>query len=353
MKDIYILLGVVLINWCIVGFGYGFVYGIKTIGRVWSLLIFTALCMCFYIVKWMVAAWQRRRHELHESKKSCRHGVSGGITRNRCVTCQKECEDDNHRREQERKRTQLLLKIKEAADSLRHEELKRLSMARVGKIDFLMTGTPREFEDTVAAMFEKIGYSVKQTPYTNDGGKDAIATKDGKKVLIECKRYDKDNLVGRPDLQKFYAAIMEEKADNGFFITTSGFARTALAYDYVRTNLIELVDGKTLAHMMIRAFPAASDSEKYRVMCLLCGCEVIFDLLAGESNKACCNNHLVDNDLHSDELSLKLVSGKMYCKKCGREMRQINGRRGDFWGCTGYPACRSTRNIGTTNRSSR
>jgi restriction system protein len=83
---------------------------------------------------------------------------------------------------------------------------------------------------------------VKQTPYSSDGGKDAIAMKDGKKVLIECKRYEKD-LIGRPALQKFYAAIMEEKAAKGIFVTTSGFARTALEYQYVRSNLIELIDG--------------------------------------------------------------------------------------------------------------
>ena len=236
-------------------------------------------------------------------------------------------------------------KIKEAADSLRSEEMKRLARARIGKLDFLMTSTPRGFEDIVAAMFKNLGYSVKQTPYSSDHGKDAIARKGSEKVLIECKRYDKNNLIGRPALQKFYAAIMEEKADKGFFVTTSGFARTALEYDYVKSSLIELIDGKTLAHMMIKAFPEDSDSEKYRVMCQQCGQEVIFDLEAGESQKACSNNHSVDNDLRSDMLSINSVSGKKYCEKCGREMRHIHGRRGDFWGCTNYPKCRFTQTI--------
>ena len=218
--------------------------------------------------------------------------------------------------------------------------MKRLAIARVSKKDFLLSGTPKEFEDTVAAMFEKLGYSVKQTPYSSDGGKDAIAMKDGTKVLIECKRYEKD-LIGRPALQKFYAAVMEEKADKGIFVTTSGFARTALDYEFVGSNLIELIDGTTLAHMMIRAFPESSDSEKYAVMCLQCGSRVMFDLLAGESHKMCPNNHPVNNDLRSGMLSLKLVSGKLYCDKCGREMLRVHGRRGDFWGCSGYPKCRS------------
>jgi len=152
-------------------------------------------------------------------------------------------------------------------------------------------------------------------------------------------------LIGRPALQRFYAAIMEEKADKGIFVTTSGFARTALKYEYVESNLIELIDGKTLAHMMMRAFPESSDSEKYAVMCLQCGSRVMFDLLAGESRKMCPNNHPVNNDLQSGMLSLKLVSGKLYCDKCGPEMRRVHGRRGDFWGYTGYPECRLTRPI--------
>jgi len=298
----------------------------------------------FSLISWSLTVWRRFRQAANESKKQCIHGVPGGETRNRCVTCVKNRDEDTKRRDIERQERQRLERIKEAAESLRHEEMKRLAIARVSKRDFLLSGTPREFEDTVAAMFEKLGYSVKQTPYSSDGGKDAIAMKDGMKVLIECKRYEKD-LIGRPALQKFYAAIMEEKADKGIYVTTSGFARTALEYQYVESNLIELIDGKTLAHMMICAFPESSDSEKYTVMCLQCGSQVMFDLLAGESRKMCHNNHSVNNDLQSGMLSLKLVSGKLYCDKCGREMQRVHGRRGDFWGCSGYPKCRSIMRI--------
>lgn len=299
--------------------------------------VYVSLCS---LISWSLAVWRQHRRAVNESKKPCLHGVPGGETRDRCATCLKNREEETKRREIERQERQRIERIKEAADSLRHGEMKRLAIARVSKKDFLMSGTPREFEDTVAAMFQKLGYSVKQTPYSSDGGKDAIAKKDDKKVLIECKRYEKD-LIGRPALQKFYAAIMEEKADKGIFVTTSGFARTALEYEYVKSNLIELIDGKTLAHMMIRAFPESSDSEKYAVMCLQCGSQVMFDLLAGEFRKMCPNNHPVNNDLQSGMLSLKLVSGKLYCDRCGREMRRVHGRRGDFWGCSGYPKCRS------------
>ncbi len=34
------------------------------------------------------------------------------------------------------------------------------------------------------------------------------------------------------------------------------------------------------------------------------------------------------------------------CPKCGGIMRLRHGKTGDFWGCTNYPACKGTRNIG-------
>ena len=33
------------------------------------------------------------------------------------------------------------------------------------------------------------------------------------------------------------------------------------------------------------------------------------------------------------------------CPECGKEMVIRTGRHGRFWGCTGYPQCRSTANI--------
>lgn len=32
------------------------------------------------------------------------------------------------------------------------------------------------------------------------------------------------------------------------------------------------------------------------------------------------------------------------CPRCGGEMRRRNGRYGEFWGCSGFPACRYTEN---------
>ncbi|WP_353251072.1 topoisomerase DNA-binding C4 zinc finger domain-containing protein [Salinisphaera sp. T31B1] len=38
------------------------------------------------------------------------------------------------------------------------------------------------------------------------------------------------------------------------------------------------------------------------------------------------------------------------CPKCGKPMRKRTGQYGSFWGCTGYPACTATVQIGSERR---
>jgi len=145
---------------------------------------------------------------------------------------------------------------------------------------------------------------------TNDFGRDIILRKDGKKIFVECKCYDWDNLVGRPSLQKFYGAMVSEKADGGIFVTTSDFTNTAKEFAK-GTNLIELINGATLASLMCRAFPEDSDENEYRVMCRECRQAVVFDLRKNVAEARCQNGHLIKNDFSTDSLD-KLISENPY-----------------------------------------
>ena len=52
-----------------------------------------------------------------------------------------------------------------------------------------------EFEEWIAMLFRKMGYVAYvsyKNKYGNDGGKDVIAQKDGDKIYIECKRWNKN-----------------------------------------------------------------------------------------------------------------------------------------------------------------
>lgn len=41
----------------------------------------------------------------------------------------------------------------------------------------------------------------------------------------------------------------------------------------------------------------------------------------------------------------KAAGGVRICPRCGQVMKRRNGKFGEFWGCSGYPACRHTENL--------
>lgn len=234
----------------------------------------------------------------------CVHGVAGGSTYNLCNECIKEKEKID-RIEKERVR---LEELKSSASEFKKEQIKILKLKQYGKLDYLYSLSPYEFEDAVADMYRRLGYIVEQTPYSNDHGKDGIAYKNNKKYVIECKRYSKENKVGRPPLQKFFAAMYEEKAVKGFFITTGFFADTA--YEYAKVNKIELINGTRLVQEMRKAYPEAND-DKIEVMCLECGDIVTFNMDQGEDQRKCCKNkHKVEKNITYEDLKSVQYTGK-------------------------------------------
>jgi hypothetical protein len=133
-----------------------------------------------------------------------------------------------------------------------------------------------------------MGYTVEQTPYVNDYGRDAILLKDGKKFLLECKRYGEGVSSGRPDLQKFHSAMTTDGAVSGFFVTTGRFTRDAREF---RPNPpIELIEGNQLVRMMFDSKSAAGDDDSYRSMCQQCE-EIVYHRLRAPQSVRCKNGH--------------------------------------------------------------
>jgi restriction system protein len=212
----------------------------------------------------------------------------------------------------------------------------------------MLKQTPFEFEVSVAKIFEALGYRTKVTPSSNDGGKDIIMYKSGKKYLVECKKYNRNNLVGRPELQKFFAAIVQEKAIKGYFITTSDFTTAALNYPVDVDDKVELFNGERLMELFHTAFPNQSTTFQYEMVCKECGDKVPF-VHPGKSEGFCSKGHQVISDIEdiikirSDEIN-KVKSRVVHCPKCSARMRKVWSRdnRQYFWGCTNYPTCRAT-----------
>ncbi|MEV6740290.1 restriction endonuclease [Streptomyces sp. NPDC051104] len=101
-----------------------------------------------------------------------------------------------------------------------------------GPVD-LETLDPDEFEQVTAALCERDGCTeVEVVGGAGDLGADVMATApDGRRVVIQCKRYGDTNRVGSQDLQRFGGTCFTvHGADVAIVVTTSGFTAPALEY---------------------------------------------------------------------------------------------------------------------------
>jgi len=91
--------------------------------------------------------------------------------------------------------------------------------------------SPRRFEELIAEVLMRKGYSVELTPVTRDGGKDIyVARKDDLGsflYLVECKHYEPTHKVGVSVIRDLYGVLSKEKATYGIVVTTSDFTKPA------------------------------------------------------------------------------------------------------------------------------
>ncbi|MFD3502994.1 restriction endonuclease [Streptomyces sp. NPDC058678] len=106
---------------------------------------------------------------------------------------------------------------------------------------------PEEFEEAIAALCERDGCShIELVGGAGDLGADILAlAPDGRRVVIQCKRYGDTHRVGSQDLQRFGGTCFTiHEADVAVVVTTSGF--TAPAVEYAEQCGIVCWDGPAL-----------------------------------------------------------------------------------------------------------
>lgn len=132
--------------------------------------------------------------------------------------------------------------------------------------------TPGFFEALVVELLVKMGYGGTQEDAgqaigkSGDGGIDGIIKEDrlGLDVIyLQAKRWEAT--VGSPEIQKFAGALQGRRARKGVFITTSDYSRTARDFAANIENKIILIDGETLADLMIEHGVAVSVAATYEI----------------------------------------------------------------------------------------
>lgn len=117
-------------------------------------------------------------------------------------------------------------------------------------MDRLKVMDGHQFEDFIAELLVKVGFSVKKTALLDDAEVSLIATFDNPilpvKYIIQCKKWLGN--VGHPEVKELYETIKNQKANGGAIIASSDF--TERAYQFVNGKNISLINGKELYEIL-------------------------------------------------------------------------------------------------------
>lgn len=127
-------------------------------------------------------------------------------------------------------------------------------------LERLHKNDPEFFEQAVLDLLLAMGYGgsfgrAVHTQLTNDGGIDGVIDQDAlglSRIYVQAKRYATNQSIGRPDIQGFVGALQGEQANQGVFLTTASFTRSAREYAKSVHSRVVLIDGPRLARLMIR-----------------------------------------------------------------------------------------------------
>lgn len=140
---------------------------------------------------------------------------------------------------------------------------------------FIMKQSPDFFESLVVKLLESMGYggtiegAGRVTQSSRDEGIDGIINEDKlgfDQIYIQAKRWDADQVVRRPEIQKFVGALAGQGATKGVFITTARFTNEAIEYAKKQhTTKVILIDGKRLTDLMIEHELGVTTEYTYKI----------------------------------------------------------------------------------------
>ncbi|WP_262928429.1 restriction endonuclease [Streptomyces sp. CBMA29] len=117
--------------------------------------------------------------------------------------------------------------------------------------------SPKEFEHALAFLCQRDGCrDVRVVGGSGDLGADVIATvPDGRRLILQAKRYGPNSTVGSGDVQKVNGTYQHAHGGHlAAIVTTSRFTQSAR--DYAVRVGIRLLDGDALAGWTSRTGPA-------------------------------------------------------------------------------------------------
>lgn len=163
----------------------------------------------------------------------------------------------------------------------------------------------QEFELLVGEAFRRKGFEVKENGGGGaDGGIDLILNKNGKKSIVQCKRW-KTFSISVPLVRELYGVMTAERANDCIFVSSGNY--TAEARLFAEGKPIWLIDGSEL-----------------------------LDLVSSVQ---------VQSSISQSGIIKQSLPVSPECPLCGSGMVKRTARKGanagnEFWGCSKFPTCR-------------
>jgi restriction system protein len=165
----------------------------------------------------------------------------------------------------------------------------------------------QEFELLVGEAFKRKGFDVRENGGGGaDGGIDLILSKNGKKSIVQCKRW-KTFSIGVPLIRELYGVMTAERANDCIFVSSGNY--TAEARLFAEGKPIWLIDGSEL-----------------------------LDLVSSVQ---------VQPNISQSNIIIQSQSVNPKCPLCGSDMVKRMAKKGanagsEFFGCSKFPKCRGT-----------
>jgi hypothetical protein len=142
----------------------------------------------------------------------------------------------------------------------------RLMRALVESPELMYRLSSRDFEETVAALWEKSGYEVELTRASKDGGVDFYAFQKSPfgsyLTVVDTKRYRPDRPIEVGLVRGLYGTTVSAGASAGVIATTSYFTAGARSYQEERQHRLGLQDFISLKDMLKRSTREAAEERR-------------------------------------------------------------------------------------------
>ncbi|MCC8473764.1 restriction endonuclease [Xanthomonas arboricola] len=184
-------------------------------------------------------------------------------------------------------------------------------------LESLAAGGWRQFELLVGEAFRRQGYSVEETGLGGaDGGIDLILRKDGRRTLVQCKQWKRQQ-VGVSVVREMFGLLAHHQAHAVKIVCIGTYTKDAERF--AQGKPIELIGGEQLLDM-IRALQQPVTAQPPTTSARI---EPVFA---------------------SAESTGSAIIATPGCSRCGSALVQRTNRRTgeNFLGCIQFPRCRGT-----------